>query len=226
MLPERPQLNSRGFTLVETLAVIGVIVVLMGIAIPALSSVRAQARSTGCRTTLRELGLALSAYRTSMGDRIPSCEPLPAEIAIGETTGGLPEVLKGYVDPDCTCWYCAADFDEESRGAGTSYLYVPGLLRYTPQIQINVGQALIPLVQSGEYGPQRLELFRRNLEANELTGIFEHEQRRSLPLLVDSQDRHTQNARVPRNGLFVDGSVAELSDELGDLGQSQFGVAP
>lgn len=210
--------RSRGFTLVETMAVIGVIVVLMGVAIPTLGAMREEARSTACRTNLRELGLGLSAYRTSMGDRIPSCEPLPAEVAEGVTEGGLPDVLKGYIEPDCTCWFCPGDFDEESRGAGTSYLYVPGLLRYTPQIQITVGQALLPLIQSGDYSPERLELFRRNLEANELTGLFEHERRRILPVLVDSQDRHPRNTRVPRNGLFIDGSVAELEEDLDDTG--------
>ncbi len=206
-----------GFTLVEVMAVIGVVVVLMGIAVPTLSTMRSGARSTACRTTLRELGLGLSAYRTSMGDRIPSCEPLPAEISFGETTGGLPEVLDGYIDPDCTCWFCAADFDEESRSAGTSYIYVPGVLRYTPQIQIQVGQALVPLVQSGEYTLRRLEMFRRNIEANELTALFEHERRRTMPLLMDSQDRHEHNARIPRNGLFIDGSVAEVEEELDDV---------
>ena len=212
-----------GFTLVETMAVIGVIVVLMGIAIPTLATMRSEARSTGCRTSLRELGLALSAYRTSMGDRIPSCEPLPAEIAAGVTEGGLPEVLKGYVDPECTCWHCAADFDSESRTTGTSYLYLPGLLRYTPQIQIAVGQALIPIVQSGQYGLERMEMMRRNLEANELTSLFEHERRRTLPLLMDSQDRHDKNSRIPRNGLFVDGSVAELEEEIDDISAEDLG---
>jgi len=225
MRPDRPPIRPRGFTLVETMAVIGVIVVLMGVAIPTLATMRAEARATACRTTLRELGLGLSAYRTSMGDRIPSCEPLPAEVAEGETEGGLPEVLDGYIDPDCTCWYCASDFDVESRSAGTSYLYVPGLIRYTPQIQITVGQTLVPLIQSGEYGPERLEMFRRNIEANELTALFEHERRRTLPLLVDSQDRHEQNAQIPRNGLFIDGSVAEIEEELGDY-EDGFGDLP
>ncbi len=215
-----------GFTLVEVMAVIGVIVVLMGIAIPSLSTIRDSARSTSCRTNLRALGIGLSTYRTSMGDRIPSCEPLPAEIEEGETVGGLPEVLEGYLDKDCSCWFCANDFDVESRAAGTSFLYIPGLLRYTPQIQIAVGQALVPLIQSGEYGPRRLEMFRRNVEANEITALFEHDRGRAMPLLMDSQDRHKQNSRVPRNGLFVDGSVAEVEEELDEFDQSLLGIQP
>lgn len=212
-----PRRARPGFTIVELMAVIGIIVLLMGIAVPTLKVVREEARSTSCRTALREIGLGISSYRTSMGDRIPSCEPIPAAVGEGITIGGLPEVLDGYIDPDCTCWVCSADVDPESLSAGTSYLYVPGLLRYAPQIQVNVGQALLPLIQSGEFSPERLEQFRRNFEANELTAIFDHERGRSLPILTDSQDRHPNNSSVARNGLFMDGSVGALSQELGDI---------
>ena len=118
------------FTLVETLVVLGIITLLVGITVPTLRVMREEARSTECRTTLRELGLALTAYRANMGDRIPACEPLPAVVGDGETEGGLPEVLDGYIDKNCTCWFCGADTDPESTSTGTSYLYVPGLLRY------------------------------------------------------------------------------------------------
>lgn len=212
-----PKGRRPGFTLVETMAVIGIIVVLMGIAIPTLKVVRNEARSTSCRTSLREIGIGISTYRINMGERIPSCEPLPAMIEEGVTEGGLPEVLDGYIDVDCSCWICSADVDPESLSAGTSYIYIPGLIRYAPQIQITVGQALAPLVLSGNFDAERIEQFRRNYEANELTAIFEHERGRRLPLLTDSQDRHPNNASVPRNGLFIDGSVASLQEELGDL---------
>ena len=217
-IKNNPVRNTRsGFTIVELMAVIGIIVVLMGIAVPTLKVVRDEAKSTSCRTSMREIGLGISAYRTNMGDRIPSCEPLPAEVAEGVTEGGLPEVLDGYIDPDCTCWFCSADSDPESLSAGTSYIYVPGLLRYAPQIQISVGQALIPLVESGEFSAERLEQFRRNFEANELTALFDHERGRSLPILTDSQDRHPNNSSVARNGLFMDGSVSQLAQQLGDI---------
>lgn len=213
--PDR--LVARGFTLAETLAVIGIIVVLLSVAVPTLKVVRQEAKSTSCRTSLREIGLGISTYRMNMRERIPSCEPLPAMVEEGVTEGGLPEVLDGYIDEDCTCWICSADDDPESLSAGTSYIYIPGLLRYAPQIQISVGRALLPLAQSGRFDAERLELFRRDFEANELTPIFEHERGRLLPLLTDSQDRHPNNSSVPRNGLFIDGSVAQLREELGDL---------
>ncbi len=206
-----------GFTLVETLVVLGIITLLVGITVPTLRTMREEARSTECRTTLRELGLALTAYRANMGDRIPACEPLPAVVGDGETEGGLPEVLDGYIDPDCTCWVCGADTDPESTSTGTSYIYVPGLLRYAPQVQLAVGQALIPYLESGEWDPAQLERIRRDLESRELLGIFDHEAGRRLPILMDSQDRHPVGDLIPRNALFNDGSVAQMRESFAEM---------
>jgi prepilin-type N-terminal cleavage/methylation domain-containing protein len=205
-----------GFTLIETLVVLGIITVLVGISIPTLRVMREEARSTGCRTTLREIGLGLSAYRANINDRIPSCEPLPAVIG-DETEGGLPEVLDGYLDKDCTCWICGADVDPESTVTGTSYLYVPGLLRYSPQIQLAVAQALIPYLENPDWNPDQLELIRRNIESRELMGVFVHHSGRRLPLLIDSQDRHPVGDLVPRNALFTDGSVAQMREAFTEM---------
>ena len=50
---------SRGFTLVELLIVIGVIVVLIALLLPAVQSSRASARSAACQNNLRQLSFAL-----------------------------------------------------------------------------------------------------------------------------------------------------------------------
>ena len=52
---------SRGFTLVELLIVIGVIVVLIALLLPSVASVRARARSVEAQSNLAQLGLALNA---------------------------------------------------------------------------------------------------------------------------------------------------------------------
>jgi len=63
--------RERGFTLVELLVVLGIIVVLMAITIPALSSVRSSARSTQCASNLRQLGVGLIAYAANGNSSFP-----------------------------------------------------------------------------------------------------------------------------------------------------------
>jgi len=58
----QPPLQVRGFTLVELLVVITLIVVLAGVGFPAITKMRSNADKTKCTEQLREWGIILAAY--------------------------------------------------------------------------------------------------------------------------------------------------------------------
>lgn len=55
---------SDGFTLIELLVVISIIALLIGLLLPALQAAREVAKETGCRSNLRQIGIAFSIYGT------------------------------------------------------------------------------------------------------------------------------------------------------------------
>jgi prepilin-type N-terminal cleavage/methylation domain-containing protein len=201
----------RGFTIVELLAVIGVIGILLSLILPALSNVRREAQSVSCQTNLKQLHGAMEIYRSANRDLLPMCDFLPASTPEGPV-GGLVEVLENTVESNCACWFCPADDDEDgSIAAGTSYIYLPGLLRYSPQVQIQVASLMAATMGNASLNERMRERQRRDAEAK-LVGALYDVSPASFAILTDSQDRHKIGSRNPRNAVYLDGSVGVLRD--------------
>jgi len=63
--------RPRGFTLVEMLVVLGIILLLIGIVLPVVTSARRQSRKTVCAARLRSIGQALQLYLMENDETIP-----------------------------------------------------------------------------------------------------------------------------------------------------------
>jgi prepilin-type N-terminal cleavage/methylation domain-containing protein/prepilin-type processing-associated H-X9-DG protein len=66
-----PKARNAAFTLVELLVVIGIIAVLIGVLLPALSKARKQANATACLANLRSMNQALSIYFAQNRGHLP-----------------------------------------------------------------------------------------------------------------------------------------------------------
>lgn len=202
-------MRHRGFTLVEMVVAMGIIAVLMAILIPTVKSVQKEARSTSCLNNLRQVYAAIDSYRVANREILPMCEFIPVATDLGPQ-GGLPAILKSYVPTDAAIWLCPADFDEDgSLSTGTSYMYVVGLIRYTPQIQFAVQQSMIPYMMDLSMSQAMKDRLRLEAEAKLTTRFYEASVDK-FAILTDSQDRHDYGDRNPKNGLYLDGSARIL----------------
>ena len=108
--------RKRGFTLVEMLVVIAVIVVLMAILFPVFSRVRAHARKVKCISNLEQIAIALKKYRDDYNGRFP---PPPVYVG-GRVWGGTSALYPDYID-NTAVLICPDDVDGRRAGAKAAH---------------------------------------------------------------------------------------------------------
>jgi prepilin-type N-terminal cleavage/methylation domain-containing protein/prepilin-type processing-associated H-X9-DG protein len=113
---------NRAFTLVELLVVVGIIAVLIGVLVPALSAARASASDTQCRARLRQLFQAQQIYAIQNNDRMAPVvhAGLPSPYASGTRLWreALSDVMRISEDRSANIFECPSRPDDATNTYG------------------------------------------------------------------------------------------------------------
>jgi len=125
MDPSKVQPRSSGFTLIELLVVIAIIAILIALLLPAVQSAREAARRTQCVDNLKQIGLALHNYESSVGSFPISGQgslytiPIPDTMYVDGT--GIHARILPFIEQAPTFNAINFDFPDYNHISGTNY---------------------------------------------------------------------------------------------------------
>ncbi|MGD0092431.1 MAG: DUF1559 domain-containing protein [Planctomycetota bacterium] len=116
-MPKDSRINRLGFTLVELLVVISILIILAALLLPVLSRARAEARRVQCKSNLSQLAKAVQMYVIDNQGRYPAAASRPS---LDNSLPSFSQLLLPYChDPRVLC--CPADNQGFYQQEGSSY---------------------------------------------------------------------------------------------------------
>lgn len=113
-------MRTRGFTLIELMVTMSIIIILAAILVPNFLHARAQSQLTACKSNLKNIATALESYAVDNGGRYPSSGNLAGGLTTEAYLKAIPtcpsagsnSYSSGYsstLTPDAFSFYCSGD---------------------------------------------------------------------------------------------------------------------
>ena len=210
--------SPRAFTLIELLVVVAIIIILVGITLPALGSARETSRRVKCLANLRSIGQGIATYMNDSKDVLPLVRPFH-DPNTNPSDPSLLDILSTYLsaptpvreDPNnpaslfinvSDAFKCPSDlvgkdavsnFEPLWGSSGISYEYFAGAL------MLGVEFLTIPV----------------EARAVAVTKAYELPRWKDLPVLIDNDDWHKQRrGGPPRNAVYFGDWRADWATDL------------